>query len=125
MQVHAQLGGALLELAGGQHRDDFAADRAGQRVAAERRAVLAGPVHAKDLAGGHHRRDRHDSTAERLALPVLFGGGHGVRLHQDSGARASGAGSERAGRYALLNLWPLSHLIIQIMTFLYGACRVG
>src|SRR5690242_15868977 len=62
VQVRAQLGGALLKLAGGQHGDDLAADRAGQWVAAERRAVLAGPVHAEDLAGGHHRRDRHDAT---------------------------------------------------------------
>ena len=50
VQVRAQLRGPFLVLAGGQQRDHLAAYGAGQRVAAERRAVLPG------LEDAEHRR---------------------------------------------------------------------
>ena len=46
-QRGAQLVGSPLVLAGAQQPQDLEADRAGERVAAERRAVLAGPEHAR------------------------------------------------------------------------------
>ena len=69
----AEPGGAGLELAGGQHVDDRAADRAGQRVAAEGAAVLAGLEDAEDVAVRHDGRDRDDAAAERLAQDVEVG----------------------------------------------------
>ena len=64
---------AFLHLAGGQQLDHGRADGAGQRVAAERRPVLAGLEQAEDLAVRDHGRQRHDAAAERLAEHVDVG----------------------------------------------------
>ena len=66
------------------------ADRAGQRVAAERRAVLARLEHAEDVGGGHHGGHRHDAAAERLAQDVHVG--HDILVL----ARERGAGPAEA-----------------------------
>ena len=70
VQVLPELRGAPLELAGAQHRDDLQGHRAGQRVPAERGAVLAGPEDAQHRAGRHHRGDRQHPAAQRLAEQV-------------------------------------------------------
>src|SRR5690606_7915627 len=59
VQVRAELAGTLLVLAGLHHRDDLAADRAGERVAPERRTVLAGLEDAEHVGVRDDRRDRH------------------------------------------------------------------
>ena len=64
-QQHAELGGAGLELAGAEHLDHGEADRAGQRVAAEGAAVLAGAEHAEDVAC--RRRSRRPGRCRRRA----------------------------------------------------------
>ena len=69
----AELGGAGLVLAGAEHLDHGEADRAGQRVAAEGAAVLAGAEHAEDVLVGDDRGDRDDAAAERLAEDVDVG----------------------------------------------------
>ena len=52
---------------------DLEADGGGERVAAERRAVLAGPEHAEHVAVADHGGDGHDAAAERLAEQVQVG----------------------------------------------------
>lgn len=70
VQVVAELGGTLLVLAGAQHRDHLQGDRAGQRVAAEGGAVLAGPEHPEHVPVGDDGRDRDHAAAQRLAEDV-------------------------------------------------------
>src|SRR5215472_6632751 len=50
VHARAELGRTLLEFAGREHGDDLPPDRAGERVAAKRRPVLAGLEHAEHLA---------------------------------------------------------------------------
>ena len=67
MQHLAELASPLLVDPGAEQPDDLAADRAGQRVAAERAAVLTRAQHAEHVAAADHGADRHDPAAERLA----------------------------------------------------------
>ena len=60
----------LLELARVQHRDHLPADRGGQRVAAEGRAVGARGDHLEHVAVGRDRRHRVEPAAQRLAEDV-------------------------------------------------------
>ncbi len=64
---------ALLRLARREHAHDLEADGRGERVAAERRAVLAGLQHAEHVAVADDRGHRHDAAAERLAEQVEVG----------------------------------------------------
>ena len=69
-QILTQLLCVLLVLVGAQNLDHFSRDRAGQRVAAERAAVIAGFEYAQGVPRGHHRGNRHDPTTQGLAEDV-------------------------------------------------------
>ena len=62
-----------LELAGLQHLDDAQPDRGGERVAAERRAVLAGADDAEHVAVRDDRGEGQDAAAQRLAEQIDVG----------------------------------------------------
>ena len=100
---------------------------AGEWVRATRRCGVNAQVKVSCLVAGMIAgADSIDDldVLQNGALPVLFGGGHGVRLHQDSGAEASGAGSRARWPLCPAESMAVVALIIQIMTCLYGACRV-
>ena len=90
-EPRTELGRGPLVRAVAQHVDDLDPDRAGERVAAERRAVLAGLEHAEHVAVRHHGRQRHDAAAERLAEDVHVG--HDVLVLD--GERRAGAAEPR------------------------------
>ena len=73
MQLRAQPPGPVLVLAGAQQPDHRATDRAGQRVAAERRPVLARAQHAEYVAPANHGGDRYHAAAQSLAQDVQVG----------------------------------------------------
>ena len=73
IEGRGQLARTLLGLAGPEQLHHGAPDGRRQRVAAERGPVAARVEHAEHLLGGHHRRDRDDPTAERLAQHVDVG----------------------------------------------------
>ena len=70
MQMRAQFRRTELEFPPRQHGNHCSADRRGQRIAAERRAVFARMQHAEDLAVCDHGRQRNHAAAQRLAEQV-------------------------------------------------------
>ena len=73
LEVLAERAGALLELPRRQHLDDAQSDGGGQRVAAERRAVLARADDAEHVGVADDGREGQDAAAEGLAEQVQVG----------------------------------------------------
>ena len=67
LEVGAELGRPLDQPLLDQHLQRGAGDGAGERVAAEGRAVLAGLQDAEDVGVGEDGRDRVEAAAQRLA----------------------------------------------------------
>ncbi len=87
-QMLTELRRPLLELTRPQNRDHLQRHRTGQRVPAERRPVLPGPEHPQHIRRRHHRRHRHDPTAERLAEQIHIRH-HPLVLAREGTTRAS------------------------------------
>src|SRR6202008_4557742 len=86
----------LLILPGAEQPQHLEADRARERVPAERRAVLPGTEDAEDVAPGDDRRQGPDPAAERLAEDVDVGDDVLV-LARERRAGASEAGLDLVG----------------------------
>ncbi len=91
VETHPEQSRAFLGFAGGEHPDHCAADGSRQRVAPERRPVLARPQDPEDVRVADDCRHRDDAAAERFAEQVQVGD------HPDevAGERGTGASESR------------------------------
>ena len=96
LEVLAERRGAALELARRQHLDDAGADRGGQRVAAERRAVLARADHTEHVAVRDDRGHGQDAAAQRLAEQIDVGN-HAFAVARERLAHPAEAGLDLVG----------------------------
>ena len=91
-QVLALRGRALGEPLVDEHAQRRAADGGGERIAAERAAVVAGAKQRHDRAAREHGRHGIDAAAERLAEHEHVGIGAGLVVVREHLARAPQAG---------------------------------